>query len=48
MFAEGFQPKAREYMMLTTVFDARLGPQKPAQGMILTTPGAQDAHQHLC
>ena len=28
--------------------DARFGPQKPAQGMIFTTPEAQDAHQHLC
>ena len=27
--------------------DARFGPQKPAQGMIFTTPEAQHAHQHL-
>ena len=37
-------PKTR----INIYVDARFGPQKPAQGMIFTTPEAQDAHQHLC
>ena len=37
-------PKTR----INIYVDARFGPQKPAQGMIFTTPEAQYAHQHLC